>query len=132
MTRSNKIALIVIAAGLTTMIVLWASTAFILKRSGVCALTGLFDNKFGDQHLKTTIAHLELYKLRHGRYPDRLSELDFTGDWDQIAFHSMAYYPNEGRDRYYLEVTRGWLCEPKLSYPAQFWAGTGYDPRLKP
>lgn len=94
MTRSNKIALIVIVAGIATFVVLVASSSLILKQSGVCALTLLFDNKFGDQHLKTAVALLELYRVRHGRYPDRLSDLDFVGDWDRIALNSVAYHPD--------------------------------------
>ena len=74
MTRSNKIAIIVIVGGAVTFSALAVSLPSILKRSGVCTYTVLFDNKFGDQHLKTTIALLELYKTRHGHYPNQLSE----------------------------------------------------------
>ena len=132
MTRSNKIALVVILGGAAIVVLLLTSASFILKRSGVCTLTVLFDNKFGDQELKTMVANLELYKLRHGHYPDRLSDLDFLGDWDRIGLSTVAYYPNETRSRYYVEVTRGWLCRPSLDYPDAFWAGTGYDPSVKP
>ena len=132
MTRSNKIAIIVIVGGVVTIGVLAVSLPWITKRSGLCAYTVLFDNKFGDQHLKTTVALLELYKTRHGHYPTRLSDLDFVGDWDRIALHVVAYYPNDTRTRYYLDVTRGWLCRPSLTYPEEFWKGTGYDISVKP
>jgi hypothetical protein len=132
MTRSNRIAMIVIVVGVVTVGVLALSLPLIMKRSGVCAYTTLLDNKFGDQHLKTTVALLELYKTRHGRYPNRLSDLDFVGDWDRIALDRVAYYPNDTHTRYYLEVTRGWLCSPSLRYPAEFWNGTGYDASMKP
>ncbi len=112
--------------------VIVASLSYILKRSGVCALTLPIDNKFGDQHMKTSVALLELYKNRHGRYPDRIADLDFVGDWDRIALNSVAYYPNDARTRYYLEVTRGWLCSPSLHYPVEFWTGTGYEMSAKP
>jgi hypothetical protein len=132
MTRNQKIAVIVIVGAVLVFGAAVASFAFILKRSGVCALTALFDNKFGDQHMKTSVALLELYKDRHGRYPDQLSDLDFVGDWDRLALASVVYYPNEERTRYYLEVTRGWLCSPSLRYPKEFWSGTGYDASSKP
>ena len=39
----------------------------------------MLDNEFGDQHLKTSVALIELHKVRYGRYPDSLSDLKFTG-----------------------------------------------------
>jgi hypothetical protein len=57
----------------------------------------LLGNEFGDQHLKTTVALVELHKVRYGKYPDSLSDLKFTGQWDQIALQSVRYYPNADR-----------------------------------
>jgi hypothetical protein len=91
-----------------------------------------FDNKFGDQHLKTVVALLELNKARYGRYPDSLSDLKFTGEWDQIALQSVRYYPNADRTAYYVEVARGWIGKPDLKMPEEFWRGTGYDKSLRP
>jgi hypothetical protein len=125
-------AIIVIVGGIVTTGLLAVSLPLILKRSGACAYTLFFDHKFGDQHLKTTVALLELYNTRHGHYPGRLSDLDFVGDWDRIALNSVAYYANDTQTHYYLEVTRGWLCSPSLQYPDDFWNGTGYDPSVKP
>jgi len=34
-----------------------------------CGLKREADTKFGDQHFKTVIALVELYKVRHGAYP---------------------------------------------------------------
>ena len=51
----------------------------------------LLDNEFGDQHLKTTVALLELHEVRHGKYPDSLSDLEFTGQWDQNALQNAHY-----------------------------------------
>jgi hypothetical protein len=90
------------------------------------------DNMFGDQHLKTTVALIELHKVRFGKYPGSLSELKFTGQWDQIALQSVRYYPNEDRTAYYVEVERGWIGKPDLEMPAEFWRGTGYTTSLKP
>jgi hypothetical protein len=90
------------------------------------------DQQFGDQHLKTAVALIELHKLRYGAYPETLSDLTFTGDWDQIALNSVAYTPNDEHTRYYVEVERGWVGKPALQFPDEFWQGTGYDPSLKP
>jgi hypothetical protein len=90
------------------------------------------DNMFGDQHLKTTVALIELHKVRFGKYPGSLSELKFTGQWDQIALQSVRYYTNADRTAYYVEVERGWIGKPDLEMPAEFWHGTGYTTSLKP
>ncbi len=85
---------------------------------------------FGDQHLKTAVALIELHKVRTGKYPGDLSELQFTGQWDMIALKSVRYVSAEDRSSYYVEVQRGWIGKPELSMPAEFWRGTGYNPRL--
>jgi len=90
------------------------------------------DNMFGDQHLKTAVALIELHKTRYGKYPASLDELKFTGQWDQIALNNVRYYPNPDRTAYFVEVERGWVAKPKLEVPAEFWQGTGYSPSLKP
>jgi hypothetical protein len=43
------------------------------------------DQKFGDQHLKTAVALIELHKVRYGEYPETLDDLRYTGEWDAIA-----------------------------------------------
>jgi hypothetical protein len=89
------------------------------------------DQQFGDQNLKTALALIELHRVRYGSYPDTLNDLQFTGDWDQMAIHSVLYIPSEDHTRYYLEVERGWVGKPSLILPDEFWQGTGYDPSLK-
>lgn len=37
------------------------------------------DQMFGDQHLKTSVALIELHKTRYGKYPASLNELKFIG-----------------------------------------------------
>src|ERR1043165_8510040 len=95
-------------------------------------ITRGFDNKFGDQHLKTAVALIELHKVRYGKYPDSLSDLKFTGQWDQIALQSVRYYPNADRTAYYIEVETGWIGKPDREMPDEFWRGTGYTMSLKP
>src|SRR5260370_33099969 len=90
------------------------------------------DNMFGDQHLKTTVALIELHKVRFGKYPGSLSELKFTGQWDQIALQSVRYYTNADRTAYYVEVERGWIVKPDLEMPPDFCRGTGDTTILKP
>jgi hypothetical protein len=90
------------------------------------------DNLFGDQHLKTAVALIELHKVRFGKYPESLSNLKFTGQWDQIALQNVHYYPNGDRMKYYIEVERSWVAKPDLKMPEGFWQGTGYDQHLKP
>ena len=90
------------------------------------------DNMFGDQNLKTAVALIELHKVRFGKYPDSMSDLKFTGQWDQMAITSVSYYPNKDRTAYYVEVERGWVGKPTFQMPAEFWHGTGYDSSLKP
>ena len=88
------------------------------------------DVKFGDQHLKTSVALIEMHKVRFGRYPKTLRELKFVGDWDEIALNSVRYITNAEQDKYCVEVTRGWIGKPDLKIPPEFWQGTGYDPSL--
>ena len=90
------------------------------------------DAMFGDQHLKTAVALIELHKTRSGKYPGTLRDLKFTGQWDQIALQSVGYYPNAERTGYYIEVQRGWVGKPTLQMPDEFWQGTGYSASLKP
>jgi hypothetical protein len=95
-------------------------------------ITSSIDNKFGDQHLKTAVALIELHKVRFGKYPDSMRDLEFAGDWDQIALMNVRYYPNTNHDAYYIEVERGWIGKPTFTMPPEFWKGTGYSSALKP
>jgi hypothetical protein len=89
--------------------------------------TRAIDNQFGDQHLKTTVALVELHKLRFGRYPAKLSDLRYTGDWDAIALASVEYCAPGDGSRYFVKVRRGWIAAPELNMPEEFWRGTGFD-----
>jgi hypothetical protein len=121
-------------------IVLIGVAVFIFILSGILAVHSIIasgitkgpDNMFGDQHLKTTVALIELHKVRFGKYPGSLSDLKFTGEWDQIALQNIRYYPNADRTAYYIEVERGWVGKPDLNMPDEFWHGTGYTTTLKP
>ncbi len=107
---------------------------------GYCAYTAYnaffadsaVENKFGDQHLKTAVALIELHKVRYGAYPSHISDIKFTGGWDTIHLESVKYSANENRTRYYVDVSRGWVGKPTIVYPPEFWQGTGFDPGLRP
>jgi len=88
-----------------------------------CDLQKEADTKFGDQHFKTVIALVELHKVRFGVYPETLKDLRFNGDWDQIALNSVEY--RRLGQGYELNLTRGWVGKPVLSYPKEFWQGIG-------
>ena len=84
------------------------------------------NEQFGDQHFKTTISLIELYKVRHGDYPSSLDSLEFTGDWDMMAINSTKYKKLE--EGYELNLTKGWIGNVDslhLKYPPAFWKGLG-------
>lgn len=99
---------------------------------GLSGITKSQDNLFGDQHLKTAVALIELHKVRFGKYPKTLGDLKYLGAWDPISVQNVSYYPNADQTAYYIEVKRGWIGKPDLKMPDEFWQGTGYDPKLKP
>ena len=88
-----------------------------------CTVQKEFDQKFGDQHFKTSVALIELHKVRFGEYPNSLNDLKFVGEWDQIALASVKY--KKIANGYELDVVRGWVGKPQLSYPDEFWKGLG-------
>jgi len=103
----------------------------LLATTAACDLQKMADDKFGDQHFKTVIALVELHKLRNGSYPEQLKDLQFTGDWDAIALQSVSY--KKVGDGYSLDVVRGWVGKPTLSYPPAFWKGLGLvESNMKP
>lgn len=90
------------------------------------------DYVFGDQHLKTAVALIELYKTRYGHYPKKLSDINYTGQWDAMALGSVDYLPGSDLTSYYVEVNRGWMGKPEeLQMPDEFWQGTGFNELLK-
>lgn len=106
--------------------------SMVMRRVTKSGITGPIDEKFGDQHLKTAVALLELHKVRYGRYPPTLQDLRFTSEWDVFSLQGMRYIVSPDGTKYYVEVERGWMGKPSLSYPPEFWQGTGYSPELKP
>lgn len=81
------------------------------------------DNAFGDQHFKTAISLIELHKTRYGQYPENLDDIKFAGDWDAMALQSVKY--TKSAEGYDLDVVNGWVGQPELKYPDEFWQGLG-------
>jgi hypothetical protein len=123
---------VVISIVLLVCVILLVSGYFVIRYVVATGITRTVDNQFGDQHLKTAVALIELHKVRYGRYPDSLRDLRFTGSWDAIALNSVRYYPSPNRDAYYIEVERGWMGKPTLVTPTEFWKGSGYSESLRP
>ncbi len=98
-------------------------TCVFLTLASGCDFQKQADAKFGDQHFKTAISLIELHKVRYGVYPESLKDLKFTGDWDAIATNSVEYRRLESG--YELNVNRGWVGQPTLTYPNEFWQGLG-------
>ena len=97
--------------------------ALVLVYAGCGPFRQQADAQFGDQNFKSAIALIELHKVRFGNYPDSLADLKFTGLWDQNYLSAVEY--RKLGDGYELDVTRGWVAEPDLQYPAEFWRGLG-------
>lgn len=107
-----------------------AALVLALALSG-CDFQKEADAKFGDQHFKTAISLIELHKVRSGSYPAALDDIQFTGDWDAIALSSVEYIKLQSG--YELNVTRGWVGTPSLTYSKEFWQGLGLrKSNLKP
>ena len=130
-SQKRRAFLIVTLVGVALVVIL-AGTAILIRSVIASGITNGPDNLFGDQHLKTAVALIELHKVRYGKYPDSLRDLRFTGQWDQIALQNVSYYPNADRSAYYIEVERGWVGKPTLQMPDEFWRGTGYSTALRP
>jgi hypothetical protein len=130
-TSKNRIYSIAAAISFVILVV-FIGGVLLIRSILVSGITAGPDNMFGDQNLKTAVALIELHKVRYGKYPESLSNLKFTGQWDQLALNSVSYYPNKDHTAYYIEVERGWVGKPTLNMPKEFWKGTGYDPALKP
>lgn len=125
----SPIGKVVIAAGVTVFLIAAGVGAYQIYRSGFWRGP---DAMFGDQHLKTSVALIELHHTRYGKYPESLNDLMYVGEWDRIALQSVSYTANEDRTKYCVIVQRGWVGKPQLTMPAGFWQGTGFDASVCP
>ena len=82
------------------------------------------DKTFGDEYFKRSIALIELYKIRNNVYPDNLSQIEYCGGYEYMAFEAVKY--KKLLNGYELDLVKGWMGFPKdLSYPKEFWQGLG-------
>ena len=129
--RTKRRIVAILAAIIVLGGVLVAAAGFGLYRLVTSAdFVKMADQQFGDQHLKTAVALIELHKVRTGRYPRNLAELRFVGEWDTIAIQNVSYRAAADGSSYFVEVRRGWMGKPELHLPPEFWHGTGYNPAL--
>ena len=130
--KKKRLAPYLITGGVALLLLLIVGVVLAVRFVSEHGLTEPIDRKFGDQNLKSSVAMLELHKIRFGKYPDSLRDLKYTGEWDQIWINGVSYYPSDDRQSYYVEVHRGWVGKPTLVMPVEFWQNTGYDESLKP
>lgn len=121
--------------GITHKVRLWCcrvALVLVFASMSACDFQQEANNKFGDQHFKTAIALIELYKVRNGEYPASLNDIKFTGDWDAMALASVQYKKNA--KGYRLDLMNGWVGQPKdLNYSQEFWRGLGLnESNMKP
>ncbi len=108
--------------------VLLISFIFMLLGSGcgIDKFTKESSEKFADQHFKTSISLIELYKVRNGEYPESLEAIKYIGEWDQMIFTSVEYKKLEsGGYELNLNEYSPFNTEINLVYPSQFWEGLG-------
>lgn len=72
---------------------------------------------------------IELHRLRHGRYPAGLSDIEHAGEIGRGMLMGVRYHTDEEGTAYYLEVP-GRPADPE--WPSGFWEGTGFTERLNP
>lgn len=88
-----------------------------------CGFQKQADAKFGGHYFKTAIALIELHKVHTSAYPDSLNDISYTGDWDRLPLSSVKYAKLD--DGYELDLVQGWVGQPTLTYPPEFWTGLG-------
>ena len=118
--------------GVLTLVMLVGGVIYGIQFISEHGVTESVDRTFGDQHLKSAVAMLELHHRRFGQYPDTLKAIKFTGEWDQIWMQGTRYNPSDDRQSYYIEVEQRWIGKPGLTMPDEFWKNTGYDEALRP
>lgn len=131
---SNDKKVVLIAIGAIVALGIAAAVAFGFAFSAFwnSDIRATADTMFGDQHLKTAVALIELHRVRYGEYPAELDELKFTGQWDKGAILSVEYCSSDDRTAYFISVSRGWVGKPDLDLDEEFWQGTGYESELGP
>ena len=104
-----------------------------MLRAEVVRLLGVEDEVGGtrhedpdavDQRFKTAIALVELHRLRFGKYPDSLDDLQFLGASDRRTLAKGLRY-EKLPDGYGLDIVSGKDQKPRVTYLPDFWRGLG-------
>jgi len=83
-----------------------------------------------DLEFKKAVSYVELHKLRNGRYPNTLSDLQFLSQLDSSIFKFVEYHRlDSGYElNMLMEMPSFGTKDAKkvsLRYPAEFWKGLG-------
>jgi hypothetical protein len=85
----------------------------------------------GTKALNRGVGLIELHAARYGRYPATLSDLKFLSSLDRAELGWLEYAASDGGDAYYLAIARELDGAEEITWPAEYWAGTGYDAGLR-
>jgi len=89
-------------------------------------------NMMAELPVRLAAGQLELHRLRCGRYPATLNDIEYLDDWHRGMLSMVRYYTNSEGTAYYIE-SLGVLGRPvELDLPEGFWHGTGFDEQLRP
>jgi hypothetical protein len=82
-----------------------------------------------DEQFKKALGLIELQKLRTGRYPESLEDIDYLSQMDSLSFTFVKYTLLDSTYRLDLNFMPGMRGAANntvgLHYPEGFWKGTG-------
>lgn len=85
--------------------------------------------ELADQTFRRMLGEIEMHKLRTGKYPASLGELQFLNSFDSANFHIVEYHLLDSGYELNLHMKAARLngnqTEIMLSYPKEFWQGLG-------
>jgi hypothetical protein len=128
----SKLALWVIV-GIVVVVV--AVGVFVTQVPKIIQRSGVMDKQMGmmaELPVRLAAGQLELHRLRCGRYPPTLDDIEYLDEWHRGMLMMVRYRTNSEGTAYYIE-SLGMLGRPvELDLPEGFWHGTGFDEQLKP
>jgi competence protein ComGC len=101
----------------------------IVERSGVIEKQTSFMTQ---TTVRIVAGQVEIHRLRHGRYPARLSDIEYLGDWERSLFPLVRYYTDSEGSAYYIEPVNIFGRAAGPSLPEGYWQGTGFSEDLMP
>lgn len=85
----------------------------------------------GPKAMNKGVGLVELHRARYGRYPATLSDLTFLGGPDRAELGWLEYASSEDGSAYFLAVARDFHEADEVTWPTEYWEGTGYEPALR-